>query len=162
MANLSTAFWLVWFGVSILLSIISAGYAFEDPLRYAGVIDLLTSIISILIGVSLAVTAVLVSPFSVSVEKAKDQFEAKRVSKVVAREDNSLAKGQLVIFVLFIVALFAALAFKWIVWGQLDPISASTRRLASISAFLGIFSLLWSIRLPFILNALARQRRALG
>jgi len=162
MANISTAFWLVWFVISTLLAAFSAGSAFDDPLRYAGVIDLLTSIISILIGVSLAVTAVLVSPFSVSIEKAKDQFEAERMSKVVAGEDTTLAIGQLVLFILFLAALFAALAFKWVVLSPVDPMPVSTKWLGSVSAFLGVFSLLWSIRLPFMLNALARQRRALG
>ncbi|MFO8128209.1 hypothetical protein [Yoonia sp.] len=162
MANSSTSFWLMWMVVCLVVASASSYLAYGDPLRYVGIIDLLASIISILVGVSLAVTAVLASPFSVSVDKAKDEFEAERITKVVSSDDQILASGQLLLFIFFLLALIFALACKWLVNGQSEPLPASSHIVSAVSAFTAIFSLLWSIRLPFMLNALAQQRSRLG
>jgi hypothetical protein len=131
-------------------------------MRYVDIVDLLASIISILVGVSLAVIAVLVSPFSVSVEKAKDEFEAERLTRVVSSDDQILASGQLILFNLFLVALLFALACKWMVFGQSEPYTTASRVVSGLSSFTAIFSLLWSVRLPFMLSSLAKQRSRLG
>ena len=63
MAARSSIFWLI---VSLLIAASAGYFAFCDAEKFAGVIDLLATIVSILIGVSLAVIPVLSSPFSVT------------------------------------------------------------------------------------------------
>ena len=125
-------------------------------------VDLLATIISILVGVSLAVIAVLVSPFSASSEKAKDEFEAKRITNIVHEHDEILALGQILLFGLYLLALLSALIFKWMFVPDVNAHSDNLRSLAALTGFLGILAFFWSARLPFMLSAISRQRKALG
>lgn len=162
MTDRSTKRWVLWFSICIIIAILAGYLAYQDPLRYVGIVDLLASIISILVGVSLAVTAVLMSPFSVSAKKVGDEYEAERLTKVVAGDDESFALGQFLLFGMFLLTLFFALVCKWLVFGQVAPIGIASRSLSAISAATAIFSLLWSVRLPFMLSLLAQQRKTLN
>lgn len=160
MVERGSIFWLM---VS-LVAAFSAGYfALCDPERFAGVVELLATIISILIGVSLAVIAVLNSPFSVSEGNAKDRDEASRMTKLVKRDDDNIATGQLILFRVYYVALFLALAFKWLTAGELtDFTQLHIRIFAGATATVGVLAFCWSARLPLMLQRISSQRRSLG
>lgn len=160
MVERGSIFWLV---VS-LVAAVSAGYfAFCDPEKFSGVVDLLATIISILIGVSLAVIAVLSSPFSVSQDNAKDSDEASRMTKLLKQDDEDIANGQLLLFRVYYVALFLALAFKWLTADELtDFFQLHIRILAGATATVGILAFFCSARLPLMLQRISSHRRSLG
>ncbi|MEP5170942.1 MAG: hypothetical protein ABJQ23_14930 [Shimia thalassica] len=160
MVSWGSIFWFV-------LGLISAGaagyFAFCDAEKFASVVDLLATIISILIGVSLAVIAVLSSPFSTAPEKFKDSDEASRITKLVKQDDETLADGQLLLFRVYYAALFLALAFKWLTAGDATDFSLMhIRLLACVTATIGILAFCWSARLPLMLQRISSQRRTLG
>ena len=132
-------------------------------LPFASVVDLLATIISILIGVSLAVISVLSSPFSTAPEKFKDSDEASIITKLVKQDDETLADGQLLLFRVYYAALFLALAFKWLTAGDATDFSLMhIRLLACVTATIGILAFCWSARLPLMLQRISSQRRTLG
>lgn len=154
---------IAWFLIS-LISACAAGYmAFEDAEKFAEVVELLATIISILIGVSLAVIAVLISPFSVSSSTISEKDEAARISKLIKSDDETLARGQLFFFWIYFAALALALVFSWITAGSSTDYSAwHLKTLACLTAAVGVFAFLWSARLPLMLQRISRQRRTLG
>lgn len=93
---------LLWLLLSLSAGLIAGRLAFVDPPSFSNAVDMLATIISILTGVSLAVIAVLISPFSVGVGAAKDEFEAERMNKVVNKEESLLAVNQVLFFLLFL------------------------------------------------------------
>ncbi|AII88155.1 hypothetical protein [Planktomarina temperata] len=160
MAARSSIFWLI---VSLSIAASAGYFAFCDAEKFAGVIDLLATIVSILIGVSLAVIAVLSSPFSVTQDNAKDSDEASRMTKLVKQDDEDMALGQLMLFRIYYLALFLALAFKWLTAGETtDFDELHIRILASATAAIGILTFCWSARLPLMLQRISNQRRSLG
>lgn len=160
MASRGSILWLV------LCFIIAgwAGYsAYLDPEKFAGVVDLLATIISILIGVSLAVIAVLTSPFSVSERAANDNDEAGRMTRLVKKDEETLASGQLMFFWIYFGALALSLLFSWASSGScVDFEIWYLKILACMSAAVGVFAFLWSARLPLMLQKISSQRRSLG
>lgn len=162
MPKLANKFAALWFLISLLAATGAGGLAMADPLRFSGVIDLLATIISILVGVSLAVIAVLVSPFSVSNANTKDEEEAERMTRLVEIDDINLAAGQLFLFGLHMLSLLLALAFRWLFDPMMQPVDETISKLAAVTAFTGILAFFWSARLPMLLIAVSRQRRTLG
>ncbi|MBO6789995.1 MAG: hypothetical protein JJ894_05585 [Dinoroseobacter sp.] len=152
----------VWFAVTVGVSITFCMSAYSDPSKFASIVDLLSAIISILVGVSLAVVAVLVVPVSIAKKHLKDQFEAQRMNNIVSNDDEALVVGQIVVFMLFFAALFGALVFKWLYDPSVQTPGNFVKISAGVGAFLGVFSFLWSARLPFLLVEVAKQRRHLG
>jgi len=154
---------IIWLIVSLAVASAAGYFAFCDAEKFSNVVDLLATIISILIGVSLAVIAVLSSPFSVSQNSAKDSDEASRMTKLVKQDDDDIANGQLLLFRIYYVALFLALAFKWVIAGDAtDFDQMHIRVLAGITATIGILAFCWSARLPLMLQKISSQRRYLG
>tara|TARA_R110002072_G_scaffold9481_2_gene45847 strand:+ start:1707 stop:2198 length:492 start_codon:yes stop_codon:yes gene_type:complete len=153
---------VLWLVVSVAAAIFAGRMAFLDPLQFDNAVDMLATIVSILTGVSLAVIAVLVSPFSVSLHSAKDEFETERINKVVQKDEVLLATGQVLFFLVFLFSLVLALLFSWLFDPDLDEVSDAIRWLAAITAFVGIFALLWSARLPFLLASISKRRNSLG
>lgn len=147
-----------------LAAALSAGYvAYGDAAKFASVVDLLATIISILIGVSLAVIAVLTSPFSVSDRAVADIDEADRMTKLVKNDDETLARGQLTFFWIYFSALALALLFSWTTAGDATDYGKwQLKALASMTAVVGIFAFMWSARLPLMLKKISSQRRTLG
>lgn len=154
---------IAWLGISILAAGFAAYMAYADAEKFASIVDLLATIISILIGVSLAVIAVLTSPFSVSESSVTDKDEATRVTKLVKGNDEILASGQLMFFWIYFGALALALVFSWTTAGDAtDFDNWYLKTQACVTAFVGIFAFMWSARLPLMLQRVASQRRAFG
>ena len=104
---------IIWLIVSLVAAVLAGYFAYADAEKFAAIVYLLATIISILIGVSLAVIAVLTSPFSVSEEAAANGDEAARITKIVKQDDETLASGQLMFFWIYYGALALSLVFSW-------------------------------------------------
>ncbi|WP_421702676.1 hypothetical protein [Aliiroseovarius sp.] len=154
---------LLWLPTSFALAATAGFSAFSDPARFSGVVDLLATVVSILIGVSLAVIAVLSSPFSVTDREAKDCDEAARMTKLVKQDDDAFADGQLLLFWVYLISLGLSLIFKWQISAEVVCFDAmGTKILASGAAFVGILAFCLSARLPLMLREISKQRRSLG
>ncbi|MGX9357515.1 hypothetical protein ACS3SW_20730 [Roseobacteraceae bacterium S113] len=154
---------IAWLSVSLIAAGLAGYVAYGDAEKFAAIVDLLATIISILIGVSLAVIAVLTSPFSVSPNAVSDADEAVRMTKLVKRDDETLASGQLMFFWIYFGALALALLFSWTTAGDATDYGKwHLKALASVTAAVGIFAFMWSARLPLMLQKISRQRRTLG
>jgi hypothetical protein len=154
---------IVWLLISLGASIYAGNAAYVEPQRFAVIVGLLATIISILIGVYLAVIAVLTSPFSVSQYAVTDKDEAMRVSKLANKEDAQLASGQLIFFWLFFGALALSLLFVWKTAGDTTEYNDQhVKTLACGAASVGVFAFMWSARLPLILQRISIKRRTLG
>lgn len=154
---------IAWLFVSLVAAGLAGYVAYGDAEKFAAIVDLLATIISILIGVSLAVIAVLTSPFSVSENAVTDADEATRMTKIVKRDDETLASGQLMFFWIYFAALSLALLFSWTTAGDAtDYEKWYLKTLASVTAAIGIFAFMWSARLPLMLQKISSQRRNLG
>lgn len=154
---------IAWLTVSLIASGFAGYIAYGDAAKFASIVDLLATIISILIGVSLAVIAVITSPFSVSENAIPDPDEAARTTKIVKKDDEILASGQLIFFWIYFGALALTLLFSWIAAGDAtDYDKWHLKALASVTAAIGIFAFMWSARLPLVLQKISSQRRTLG
>jgi hypothetical protein len=154
---------VVWLLVSLGTACSAGLAAYEDPEKFAAIVDLLATIISILVGVSLAVIAVLTSPFAVSECTVTDKDEAARITKLANKEDATLASGQLIFFWIFFGALALSLLFSWKTADDTtDYNSLNIKMLAFWAAFVGVFAFMWSARLPLILQKISSKRRTLG
>ncbi len=154
---------IAWLSVSLFAAGLAGYVAYGDAAKFASIVDLLATIISILIGVSLAVIAVLTSPFSVSEKAAADADEAARITKLVQKDDETLASGQLMFFWIYFGALALALLFSWTTAGDAtDYDQWHLKTLASVTAAIGVFAFMWSARLPLMLQKISSQRRTLG
>lgn len=154
---------IAWLSVSLIAAGVAGHFAYGDAEKFAAIVDLLATIISILIGVSLAIIAVLTSPFSVSENAVADADEAVRVTKLVKKDDETLASGQLMFFWIYFGALALALLFSWATAGDAtDYDKWHLKALASVTAAIGVFAFMWSARLPLMLQKISSQRRTLG
>lgn len=154
---------IAWLFLSLAVAGLAGYMAYGDPEKFAASVDLLATIISILIGVSLAVIAVLSSPFSVSENSVSDVDEASRMTRIVKKDDETLASGQLVFFWIYFGALALALLFSWTTAGDATDYSLwHLKVMASATASVGVFAFMWSARLPLMLQRISSQRRTLG
>ncbi|MFK8035534.1 MAG: hypothetical protein AB8B94_15460 [Hyphomicrobiales bacterium] len=154
---------IAWLIVSLIAAGLAGYVAYGDPEKFAAIVDLLATIISILIGVSLAVIAVLTSPFSVSEETVADEDEAVRMTRLVKKDDETLASGQLMFFWIYFGSLASALLFGWMTAGDATDYSNwYLKTLACVTASVGVFAFMWSARLPLMLQRISSQRRMLG
>lgn len=154
---------VIWFLISLGAATCAGFSAWTNPERFTGVVSLLATIISIFVGVSLAVIAVLNSPFSVSERAAGADGEASRMTNVVRQDEDTLASGQLIFFWIYFGALGLALAFAWMSSGKGVVFNTYLMKgLASATAFVGVFAFLWSTRLPLMLKQISSQRRSLS
>lgn len=153
---------IIWLIITLITASVAGYFAFSDPKQFSSVVDLLATVISVLIGVSLAVIAVLSSPFSIAHEKTKDSDEAVRMKNLVKKDDEILADGQMWLFRIYYTALFLALIFKWVTADEtINFCSIYIKLLACITATIGMLAFFWSARLPRMLQKISRQRRSL-
>jgi drug/metabolite transporter (DMT)-like permease len=153
-----------WLVLSLAAAALAGYFAYLDAEKILGAVDMLATFISILIGASLAVIAVLSSPFSVSEKSAKDSNEAARKTKLVKQDDETRHWSMpTAAFRTFYAALFLALAFKWVTAGEtIDFSLMHIKLLACVTAVVGIMAFFCSARLPRMLQRIASQRRSLG
>lgn len=85
------------------------------------------------------------------------------MTKLVKKDDETLASGQLIFFWIYFGALALALLFSWTTAGDAtDYDKWHLKALASVTAAIGVFAFMWSARLPLMLQKISSQRRTLG
>lgn len=157
---------LAWFLVSCILAAYSGYTAFQTPGKFVPLIDLVATIISILIGVSLAISAVLSSRPSISENLYATDEEKRRLEKIIKGDDRSLIEGQNIVFWCYYFSLLLAVVFKWFVSekGIDENILYAACHIKIISAafaFVATLALLWSATLPTLLRSVSIQRKDL-
>jgi TctA family transporter len=137
--------------------------AYQQPEKFTPLIDLLATIVSILIGISLAISAVLSSRPSVGSSNYTNEEEKKRIEKILKHDDRSLIDGQNLVFWLYYVALIFALVFKWISIQGTGPENAQIyeKLIAGLFGAVASLALLWSATLPSLLRSINIQRKDL-
>lgn len=125
-------------------------------------IDLLATIVSILIGVSLAISAVLSSRPNIGMKNYTTEEEKSRIEKILKNDDCSLIEGQNIIFWFYYLTLLLAVLFKWtssvgVEGGELPQIFLHA--IASAFGFVSTLALLWSATLPSLLRSVNMQRK---
>lgn len=153
---------IIWAILCLAMSIIIGVSAFETPSYFVGLIDLVATIISILIGISLALTSVLSSRPVVSDVHFSSLDEKLRVEEVLATEDSWLIEGQHLLFWLYYIALILALVAKWHVGIPLAEASEMCRRIIMCCfIFFSTGSFLMSANLPALFKQVSNQRKSL-
>ena len=153
---------IIWLFAALLCSVTLAYFAFNKPLNFVGLIDLTATILSILIGVSLALTAVLGTKLSINSSKVSSDSLRERMEEVIADDDSAIIDGQFYIFWLYYVALLLALSSKWLAQGVTEAtITELIRIVIAVFVFFSTFALLMSANLPFLLRQVSTQRKEL-
>jgi hypothetical protein len=156
-------FKLVWVSVC-LIAALGAGYlAFIDPQSFLSVSGIFASVLSVLVGVSLATIAVLSTPFQAAVGSNMTRDYETRLKKSIEVEEVRLSIGQLIIFYSVLFSLVLVILSNWVATPYLElPPTKLMRILSAGTAMPSVFSLLWSARLPYLLFAISKQRRELS
>jgi len=160
--------------VSVLwafVSLLSAGYAgytaFLAPEGLAQLTDALVSAISILIAVSLTISAIISVNPVIGLDVSQNEQERKRIKKVVRSDDSVLMGQQHVVFLLYYAALILNLGFKFVVRrssvdeDSVDWDSLGIKGLAALLTFFSALALLWSATLFDLLRKINKQRKHL-
>lgn len=153
---------VAWAIVCLALSILCGVSAFETPSHFVGLIDLVATIISILIGISLALTSVLSSRPAVGDTHFSSLDEKLRVEEILASDDSWLIEGQHLLFWLYYMALIFALVAKWHVGIPLVEASEMVRRIIiGCFVFFSTGAFLMSANLPALFKQVSSQRKSL-
>ena len=152
---------IIWFAVSLLFSGLICRYAYIHPEKFSPLVDLLATIVSILIGVSLAISAVLCSRPSIRESSFANDEERKRVEKILNKDDRTLIEGQSVIFWFYYSTLLLAVIFKLLTSSAESYMyeDMAVKVIASLFAFVSAMALLWSATLPNLLRSISMQRK---
>lgn len=147
-----------WFIISVLVSIAFAVAAFKNPEKFIPMSDLLATIIAILIGVSLAVSAVLASPPKIDEALYASSEDGKRAQKILDNNYTSMLDAQKYLFWVYYSSLMLAVCLKFVdiyFGGQANPAFHDTmffKVVATAFAFVSSLALLWSATLPTLLH----------
>lgn len=150
---------IAWFIFSVAISSYVALVAFSEPLKFVPFTDLLATILSILIGLSLAIAAILSSRPIISTDHFKSENEKRRLEKILREDDTKLQDGQFLLFWFYYISLILAVVLKFI--GVEGSETLCLKIISSGFAFIASLSLLWSATLPSLLKKLNEQRRLL-
>ena len=132
-----------------------------EPSKFLGFTDLLATVISILIGISLAISAILSTRSRVSNSISSLEDERLRISKLADIDDAKLLGGQAIIFWFYYISLILAVLLKYlgIEYGSVDsPDPIIFKVISSLFASISCLSLLWSATLPSLLKGINSQR----
>lgn len=159
---------ILLFFFSVISSVFVGCSAYHEPLKFVVFTDLLATIISILIGVSLAISSILSSPATVSDKVSPAQDGKQRVEEVLKLDSLRLYQGQHIIFWIYYFSLIFAVLLKFLsanATGEVMTAEGHSMLLNIVSALFAFFScmsLLWSATLPTMLHRLNRQRSELS
>lgn len=150
---------IFWFIISVALSIVSAIVGFHNSVHFAEKSSAVASTLSILVGVSLAISALFVSPPDNTLVG-----EERRRAKVSLSIDKNLMNGQNILFITYLIAILLALISDHWLGLNFDskaPQENIPRPFSFFVAFyvgLSSFALLWSATLPSLLRGLTLLR----
>lgn len=154
---------IIWFFTSCLISGCVGFIAYQQPSKFSFLIDLLATIISILIGISLAISAVLSTRPSIGTSYSINPEEKKRIQTILKKDDHSLLAGQNIIFWFYYLALILAVIFKWVIssFSENPDFIYFVKIISGLFGFISSLALLWSATLPALLQAINLQRKDL-
>ena len=158
---------IAWFLTSILISIVVSRSAYLSPQKFSPLVDLLATIVSILIGISLAISAIFASGAAIGQNQYTSELEHQRIQKILQKDDLFLIEGQNIIFWFYYLTLVLAVIFKWLTAsaGNSDLQVYDDLYVKIFSACFALVStmaLLWSVTLPSILRSISVQRKNLN
>lgn len=149
----------IWLLISVALSMLAAFFSFKNAIHISNGVDTVASVLSILIGVSLAISTLLISPIQTNLNVAD---ETKRLKQKVSKAaDKKLLSGQYFVFLTYFVALIFALLVKHMIGfigASEAPLPLYFKVSVSLYALTGTFSILWSAVLPSLLYGISIQR----
>jgi len=153
----------IWLCASILAALSCGAAAFLHPLRFASLSDLLATVISIMIGISLAISAILSSRPQLSSDHYKTQEERHRIEGIIKRDYAALNAGQYILFWCYYISLLLAILLKFLNIYDVSTdvevnVSMTFKIISSAFAFASCFALLWSATLPSLLRKINIQR----
>ncbi|MEP6343824.1 MAG: hypothetical protein ABJ275_10970 [Maricaulaceae bacterium] len=147
-----------WFIITVVISIIFAVVAFKSPDKFIPMSDLLATIIAILIGVSLAISAVLASPPKIDEAIYASSEDRKRAQKILDENYISMLEAQKYLFWVYYISLMLAVCLKFVdiyFDGKANPALYNTigfKVVATAFACVSSLALLWSATLPTLLH----------
>lgn len=148
---------------STALSSVAAFEGYSDPIKLAEFSGTLATVTSILIAMSLAISAIVAAPFKASQVLDDGDGRDKRVESVVLRTERDVLAAQSLLFYLYLVSLFSLLTLWWVLFPFDEAEVGTTERvLAAAAAFSFSFSFIISARTPSLLSELMKVRRELG
>lgn len=159
---------IILFSFSAMSSAFVGYSAYNAPLKFVVFTDLLATIISILIGVSLAISSILSSALTVSDKVAPTNDEKQRMEAVLKSDSLKLYQGQHIIFWIYYLSLIFAVLLKFLSVNYsgavaiLEGHSILLNIVSALFAFFSCMSLLWSATLPTMLHGLNKQRSDLS
>lgn len=154
---------MAWILVCFASAVCAGFVAYSDPNSFLKVSGILASVLSVLVGVSLAIIAVLSTPFQANVLPGQTRDDTKRLNASVASEEVMLTIGQLIIFYSILFSLVLVIVLNWVAISHSDiPPTTLLKLLSALTASFSVFSLLWSAWLPYLLFAISKQRRDLS
>lgn len=153
---------IVWGLIALCISITAGFFAFKNPVHFSKSVEMIATVMSILIGVSLAVSTVLMSKSAVSTNDDDDR--ARREARVEENASNQLLHGQYFVFLLYFASLILAVTIKYLsnfgfeIDGDASQIPFHFTVLVCIFVTTSTFALLWSCVLPSLLRDISIQR----
>jgi len=153
----------VVFAVALTLATFAASQSYSMPDKMAEFSTTLATITSILIAVSLAVSAIVASPFVARTDFETGDGEAERIARALLREEKAVLSAQAFLFYFYLASLATSLILWWVAY-PLDagPDTTLQRILSGAASFLFVFSFILSARLPLLMKDLMEVRRHFG
>lgn len=153
---------VVWFASSMFTGILLAVFFANNEARVLEVSGTIATVVSLLLAVSLAISAVVATPFSVT-KGHVTKNGAKRIGNVIAKDGNAILMSQSILFYLYLVTVILALS---VVWNKPEIEAGMVSNLISVlCGGLGFFfgvSVVLSCRLPGLFSELLLMRQKLS
>lgn len=153
---------IMFFICGLCVSCVGGWLGFQRPNDFIEIVELTATIISILVGLSLALLAVLSTSVEISKEEVRRGSFSQRVAEIARRDDGFLIDGQYALFWVYYLTLISAMAARWVLNEPMEEINIITRLIYGAFSFLSCFSLFLSSLLPSLIHAVARQRKSMG
>lgn len=146
---------------TITISLFVAYSVFLQPNRLAELSPTLATVTSILMAVSLAISALVSTPFEPVGVSVKDGKRL-RVKSALVGDELAVGYSQAILFYLYLVSLGASLVLWWIVDQDADSWKISIQLFAGFAGFIFSFSFILSAFLPSLLMSIIATRRELS
>lgn len=149
---------IIFFFICVISGFTFGFFSFENPKQFLSIVDMLVSILSMIVGVSLAVAAILGAAPSVKHGGLMNASEVERVERIIGIDDQYLYNGQFYSLVFYFVAIMVCVFLKWHAYG-VEEYGFSLKLFSGVAGGLSLTLILWSLRLPLLLRAIVWQRR---
>ncbi len=149
---------LLFFAGCVAIGLVFGAIAYQLPNQLITIVDLLATIIAMIIGVSLAVAAILGAAPEVTSDCHMAADEVERIKSIISSDDKYIYDGQFYSLFVYFISLLLCVLFKWFFF-DVTSYNEGIRWLAAFAGGLSVTLILWSLRLPLLLRNLVWQRR---